>query len=644
MKDEEKTKEQLIRELSDARQLIAKLDLKYQPILESLGEKEKFLKDVLNSIQDGISVLDKDLKILHVNHTMEIWYRHNMPLVGKKCYEAYHSRTKPCEICPTIRTLQTGRQDVEVVPFTAEKGTIKGWLELFTFPVSDTKTGKLTGVIEYVRDITERKLAEQKLTEEKNRSEAIIAAIGDGISIQDTDFKILYQNQSLKDLIGDHVGEYCYYAYEKNDKVCEGCPVAMSFKDGKVHTVERAVNTERGTIYVENTASPLFDASGKIIAGIEVVRNITERKKTEQKIIQAEQDWKDTFNTISDMITVHDKDYNIIQANKAAEKILGLPLLTKTPGTKCFKYYHGTDHPPEGCPSCNCLRTGKPAAFEIFEPHLNAFIEIRVMPRFDQNKQFIGLIHVVRDISDRKKKEEELRKSEASYKEISDILSTSLKEAQRRETDLLNSREAFLNMLEDNSEAYKTLEDLFIGIVTVMVNLLDAKSPWTKGHSERVSSIAEKIAREMGLDEDDVKDIRLAGLLHDIGKIGTYDYLLDKPARLTEEEFEMVKKHPAKGAEILSGIKQLKGILPFIRHHHERIDGRGYPDGIKGDDIPLQAKILCVSDSFDSMTADRPYRPSPGVEYAISELKRCSGTQFDPQVVDSFLKILGQAA
>ncbi len=247
------------------------------------------------------------------------------------------------------------------------------------------------------------------------------------------------------------------------------------------------------------------------------------------------------------------------------------------------------------------------------------------------------------EIEERKKKEEELRKSEASYKEISDILSTSLKEAQGRETDLLNSREAFLNMLEDNSDSYKALEELFIGLVRVMVGSLDAKSPWTKGHSERVSSLAEQIAKKMGLDEDDVKDIRLAGLLHDIGKIGTYDYLLDKPARLTEEEFEMVKKHPTKGTEILSGIKQLKDLLPFISHHHERIDGRGYPDGLKGDDIPLQAKILCVADSFDSMTADRPYRPSPGTEYAISELKRCSGTQFDPLVVDSFLKILGQA-
>ena len=173
-----------------------------------------------------------------------------------------------------------------------------------------------------------------------------------------------------------------------------------------------------------------------------------------------------------------------------------------------------------------------------------------------------------------------------------------------------------------------------------MVNTLDAKSPWTKGHSERVAEFSETIARNMGLDDDVTKDIRLAGILHDLGKIGTYDYLLDKPSKLTDEEFIVIKRHPAKGAEILSGIKQLKKVIPLIRHHHERIDGKGYPDGLAGDEIPLGARILHVADSFDSMTADRPYRKSPGTDYAISELMKWSGSQFDSNVVAAFLEII----
>lgn len=235
---------------------------------------------------------------------------------------------------------------------------------------------------------------------------------------------------------------------------------------------------------------------------------------------------------------------------------------------------------------------------------------------------------------------EEGKKTEESDKDITTVLAESLSAVKKREQDLIQSRDAFLNMLEDITESYHELEELFISLVSAMVDTLDAKSPWTKGHSERVAMYAEMIAKEMGFDEDAIKDIHLAGLLHDIGKIGTYDYLLDKPAKLTDEEFAIVKNHPAKGADILKGIKQLKTITPLVRHHHERIDGRGYPDGLKGDAIPLGARILHVADSFDSMTADRPYRPSPGIKYAVSELEKYSGAQFDPQAVKAFLNVI----
>jgi PAS domain S-box-containing protein len=149
---------------------------------------------------------------------------------------------------------------------------------------------------------------------------------------------------------------------------------------------------------------------GEVASVLLTITDITEHKKMKEMVLQSKQDWEDTFNTIPDMITVHDKDYNIIYANKAAREILGLPLLDPVEINKCYKFYHGTDSAPKDCPSCNCLKTGMPAAFELFEPHLNKFIEIRAIPRINNKNQLIGLIHIVRDISLRKKIEGEHNK------------------------------------------------------------------------------------------------------------------------------------------------------------------------------------------------------------------------------------------
>ncbi len=141
----------------------------------------------------------------------------------------------------------------------------------------------------------------------------------------------------------------------------------------------------------------------------ELEKDEDECTEMEDKLFKSKYDWENTFNTITDMITIHDKDFNLIKANKAAEKLLKLPDLEKIVNAKCYNYYHGMNSPPEGCPSCDCLNTGEPCNFEIFEPHLNSFVEIRVIPRFNMNNEIDGLIHVVRDISARKRMEEKLQ-------------------------------------------------------------------------------------------------------------------------------------------------------------------------------------------------------------------------------------------
>lgn len=192
----------------------------------------------------------------------------------------------------------------------------------------------------------------------------------------------------------------------------------------------------------------------------------------------------------------------------------------------------------------------------------------------------------------------------------------------------------------ENARLYEDMRSLFINTVSSLANAIDAKSPWTKGHSERVMHTSVRIAKEMGLPENIVERVRLGGLLHDIGKIGIIEALLEKPAKLSEDEFPPLRLHPEKGVAILSPIAQLRDILPGILYHHERLDGSGYPKGLKDKEIPIEAKIIAVADSFDAMVAERPYKKGYSAEEAIVELRACAGSHFDPDVVDSFCRFV----
>ncbi len=190
-----------------------------------------------------------------------------------------------------------------------------------------------------------------------------------------------------------------------------------------------------------------------------------------------------------------------------------------------------------------------------------------------------------------------------------------------------------------NARLISDLEESSMATIKSLSNAIDAKSKWTAGHSEGVARYAQAIGKALGLDRRELGDLEVASMLHDIGKIGTYAYILDKQEKLADEEWSLIKEHPDKGVEILSPIKQLQHIIPVIRHHHEYFDGTGYPGGLRGEEIPLLARILSVADAVDAMSYDRPYRKHMGKDEIIRELNRCSGTQFDPRIVQVFLSV-----
>ncbi len=231
--------------------------------------------------------------------------------------------------------------------------------------------------------------------------------------------------------------------------------------------------------------------------------------------------------------------------------------------------------------------------------------------------------------------------------EVSAVLTVGAKRTGMFTQDVVLTLENLANQIGialENSRLVVDLEELFISTVKVLSNTIDAKSPWTSGHSERVTAYAVSIGRAMGLGRQELKNLELSGLLHDIGKLATYEAVLDKPGALTEEEVKLIKLHPSKGAEIIEPVRQLKNIVDGIKYHHEYYDGTGYPEGLKGDGIPKMARILTVADTVDAMKADRPYRKGRTMDAVFAELKRCSGTQFDPAVVDAFLSTIAPSS
>jgi HD-GYP domain-containing protein (c-di-GMP phosphodiesterase class II) len=190
----------------------------------------------------------------------------------------------------------------------------------------------------------------------------------------------------------------------------------------------------------------------------------------------------------------------------------------------------------------------------------------------------------------------------------------------------------------DNARLMAEIEELFFQTASSLADAIEKRDPYTGGHTRRVTEYSLAIGTKLDLDPTEMRWLKLAAVLHDIGKIGVEDQILRKPDKLDDEEYNQMKQHTLMGAEIIAHIKQLHEIIPGLKYHHEKIDGKGYPEGLVEENIPLIAKIVAVADTFDAMTSDRPYRKALSTEEAFEELRRCSGTQFDKALVDAFIK------
>jgi len=343
------------------------------------------------------------------------------------------------------------------------------------------------------------------------------------------------------------------------------------------------------------SSSSVFNATGDFVRSRTIVKDDTERRQMEDNLRTAADTWEKTFSSMPWGVALLDKECKILNHNQYFKKESSLS--------------------PDKLFSGHCRTIlkqaeaeGKPRVQEHYDQEQDRHFSLSVNPMGNGG----GYVASVVDVTEMKLGQKKLK----------------------------DSRDAFFNMLKDASEAYKDLEAAHSELIVGLANAIDAKSAWTKGHSERVTRYALVLGEEVGLGQRDLSRLRTAALLHDIGKIGTYDALLDKPSGLSRDEFEHVKCHPEKAVEILKPIGRFAEIIDAVKHHHERWDGKGYPEGLKGRDIPFLARILCVADSFDSMTADRPYRSAQSRHFALKELNDCSGTHFDPELTEIFMQLI----
>jgi diguanylate cyclase (GGDEF)-like protein/PAS domain S-box-containing protein len=840
-------------------------------IEEELSSAGNFLKSVFTSIQDGVSILDTKMNVLRINPEMEKWYAHNMPIVGKKCYAAYHGTDKVCDVCPVRETLKTHKASYAVIPFHDKDQQIIGYFDLYSFPMFDYKTKELVGVIEYVRNITERKLAEEALRVSEERFRTVADFTYDWEYWQGTDNRMIYVSPSCQRIAGYSFKEFIDDPELINNIVFSEDKPGLNEK--KKSAIDKSVKLEAefrivdksGKIHwISHVCVPIHNKEGKLLGWRVSNRDITEKKnyEAELQVYHEKLEFLVGQRTKELELEVESRKLTELHAQGLRQQLefilgatkTGLDIIDKDfyiryidpvwaqkygdwAGKKCFEYFMDRKSACPGCAIEKAFATKKIViSEEVLVKEGNRPIQVTTIP-FQSNTGEWLVAEVNTDITERKKVDEELRhyrehleslveersvqlmqeislhkkseleKSKLNYallktceklKSISlidahtglynhrylqDVIEAEFDQARRyaqslsivmldidyfksvndvygiafgdlvlkqfakqlkrmvRRYDILirysgeefviisprlNRNIAFnmaqrlldsLNFINFGNKQHSVKLKLSLSVVSFpedrakngldLVNLanemlnkakesggnrvfsiLDMKSPlrktqekilkvtgiktlkntiekltkrskqgltesifafaktielkdhYTGEHVENTVHYATEIAEGLNLPKEDIELIKQAAMLHDLGKIGISESILLKKGKLNRKEFEEIKKHPQIGADIIRPIQFLHGLIPLIFYHHERWDGKGYPSRIKGEDIPIGARIIAIADVYQALTSDRPYHKAFSKNTAINIVKKASGTQFDPRIVNVFLKVV----
>ena len=607
MKDENKTKDQLIKELLKMSKKITDLEeiiIEGKQVKTELKKSEKEYKDLVEETPIGIANIGVTGKITYINKRLEkISGYSREEIVGKNVFKL---GIFPDEMLKILRERLKARlrggsvRRRREINFRCKNGKwiwieitaklIKKWRILSNFRIT-------------VQDITERKKAEEELKDSEERLKILFDYAPDAYYISDIKGKFIDGNKAAERLIGYKREELIGKSFLKI-KLLSLVDIPKAIKVFAKNIMGQPTGPDEFTlnrkdnskVTVEISAYPVKIKGRTLVLGI--ARDITERKKAEEALRQSQQEFANIFhNNPEALIYLDDKD-TVLEINSRFSELFGYNLKE----IKGKDINSGIIHPPDKIEEVKRL-TKKAIKGYINYDTIRKKKDGTLFPVSISGSSVLidgktkGRIILYQDITQRKQAEQKIK------------------------------------------QGYEKLQRTMEATIYTISKIIETRDPYTAGHQNTVSQLAVAIAQEMKLPEDKIEGIRIAALVHDIGKINIPAEILSKPSKLNDMEFSLIKNHPKIGYDILRKIDFSWPVAKIVLQHHEKIDGSGYPQGLKGEKILLEAKIIGVADVVEAMSSHRPYRPALGIDKALEEISQNKGILYDPEVVDTCIRL-----
>jgi PAS domain S-box-containing protein len=498
-------------------------------------------------------------------------------------------------------------QDIGGVEYTLRR---KNGSNLRTLIYSNriVKNEKPAGIRLIGVDVTERNKMREMLQTSENRFRSIVETTKEWIWIMDLNGKMTYNNPSVKEILGydpeELFGQYTmdYMHEEDRHRIELMLPELIAEKLGWTNLVVRWWHKDGTLRWLESNAIPILGSRGRLLGYQGADRDITTRIKAEEQLARSEHRFRSVFENAVDGMALLDRDGTFIDCNVKTEEIWGYSrekvLEMKPWEFSPLQQPDGRDSKEKAFELLEAAYQGKPQLFEWVHIRPDGFlVNVEINLSCIELEGEFAVLAIIRDITEQKQAQKERA---------------------------LNTQK-LLNAMDATIEA--------------MAMTVEMRDPYTAGHQRRVTELAVAIAKEMDLSGEIIQGINMASIVHDLGKIQIPSEILIKPGCLTDLEFGMIKRHPSAGYEILKNIDFPWPVAKIVLQHHEKMDGSGYPNGISGEDILLEARIICVADVVEAMVSHRPYRPALGIETALEEITQNKGILYDNKVVDACLKL-----